>query len=214
MELVGPKFRVAAAATMSSCFAFGQLTVALIAWGVPDWRMLTLTLFIPQLITIAYFWIMSESPRWYMSKGRFEDAGEVLKTAARVNGKQLSEQSLQAMKNLVDEEQRQKQQMANTEPWLIVQVFQHKPILLRCVVSPVWWIATMCIYYGLSINAVNMVGNPYLNFIAVTAVEIPGFWMAVLLMGRVGRKPVLAGAFWICAACMIGYIFIDESKFY
>ncbi|CAH2047627.1 unnamed protein product, partial [Iphiclides podalirius] len=58
-----------------------------------------------------------------------------------------------------------------------------------------------------------MSGNRYLNYIAVSAAEIPGYWTAVLLMGRIGRKPVLSGAFWVCAACQIGYIFMPEDLY-
>ncbi|CAH2047625.1 unnamed protein product, partial [Iphiclides podalirius] len=95
MELVGPKYRVAAGATMNTFFSVGQVTMGLIAWAIPNWRSFTLALYLPQFLTITYFWIMSESVRWYMSKGRYEDAEAVLKTVARVNKKALSDKSLQ-----------------------------------------------------------------------------------------------------------------------
>ncbi|CAG9787567.1 unnamed protein product [Diatraea saccharalis] len=215
MEVVGPKFRVLAGASMNTFFSVGQITMGLIAWGVPNWRNLTLALYIPQLLTIFYFWLMTESVRWYMSKGRYDEAESVLKTIARVNGKQLSEKSLEALRLTSEEEQKNQELLKdqrNNEPWLIVLVFRHKRILIRCLVSPVWWITTTFIYYGLSINAVNMSGNRYLNYMAVSAAQIPGYWTAVLLLPRVGRKPVLIVAFWICAACQIGYIFMPEGQ--
>ncbi|CAH0399956.1 unnamed protein product [Chilo suppressalis] len=215
MEVVGPKFRVLSGASMNTFFSVGQITMGLIAWGVPNWKNLTLALYIPQLLTILYFWLMTESVRWYMSKGRYDEAGGVLKTIARVNKTQLSDKSLEALQYNAEEERRkqelEKSQKKN-EPWLIVLVFRHKRVLLRCLVSPVWWITTTFIYYGLSINAVNMTGNRYLNYIAVSAAQIPGYWTAVLLLGRVGRKPVLIVAFWLCAACQIGYIFMPENQ--
>lgn len=214
MELVGPKYRVAAGATMNTFFSIGQVTMGLIAWGVPNWQMLTLTLYLPQLITISYFWIMSESVRWYMSKGRFEEADNVLKEVARVNKTQLSQKSLELLReNILEEEKRKATEQVEkaNEPWLIVLIFRHKSILTRVIVSPVWWITTTFIYYGMSINSVNMSGNRYLNYIAVSASEIPGYWTAVFLMGKIGRKPVLAGAFWICAVCQIAYIFMPAG---
>lgn len=208
MELVGPKYRTAAGATLNTFFAVGQVILGLISWGVQTWREITLTLYIPQLLTISYFWIMSESIRWYMSKGRYEDSEKILKKVAKVNGKHLSEKSLQLLKETEEEE---KQKEVVIEPWLVVQVFRHKRILIRCLVSPVWWITTTLIYYGMSVNSVNMTGNQYLNYVAVSAVEIPGFWTAFFLIGRIGRKPVLIGAFWTCAACQIAYIFMPEG---
>lgn len=67
------------------------------------------------------------------------------------------------------------------------------------------------VYYGLSINAVNMGGDQYVNFALVSAVEIPGYWGALLLMNKVGRRPVLTSGYWICAACQVAYIFLPDG---
>ncbi|XP_047990369.1 organic cation transporter protein-like [Leguminivora glycinivorella] len=210
MEFVGPKYRVLAGATTSTFFTIGLIMQALMAWAVPYWRHLTLALYIPQLITITYFFIMPESVRWYLSKGRYTEAEAQLKKAAKINKKTLSEESLRSLKQS-SEEERMMSLEKKKEPWLISLVFQHKPILLRCIIAPVWWITTVLIYYGLSMNAVNMSGNKYLNYIAVGAMEIPGSWTAVLLFDRIGRKPLFVCAFWLCAACQIGFIFMPDG---
>ncbi|CAG9136523.1 unnamed protein product [Plutella xylostella] len=214
MEVVGPKYRVAAGAAMNTCFSTGQVIMGLIAWAVPNWRTFTLVLYLPMVVTISYFWLMSESVRWLMSKGRFEESEEVLKTVARVNRTTLSEKSLQQLRASALAQQKRSEieaQERSKEPWLPVIVFRNKPILLRCIVSPIWWLTCMFVYYGLSINAVNLSGNRYLNYIAVSSVEIPGYWTAFVLMGKIGRKPVLIFAFWACAACQIGYIFLQGA---
>ncbi|XP_030020471.2 organic cation transporter protein isoform X2 [Manduca sexta] len=216
MEVMGPKYRVAAGATINTFFSVGQVTMGLIAWGVPNWRLLTLTLYVPQFITILYIWLISESIRWYMSKGRYAESEAVLKKAAKINGKQLSDKSLAALRETAEEEKRTRALEAAqnvNEPWLIVQVFRNKRILIRCLVSPVWWITNTFIYYGMSINAVNIAGNRYVNYMAVSASEIPGYWTAYFLMSKIGRKPVLMGAFWICCACQIAYIFMPQGLY-
>lgn len=216
MELMGPKYRVAGGVVMNTFFAIGQVTLGLIAWALPNWRHLTLAIYMPQLITISFFWLMAESVRWYLSKGLYEEAEAVLKNVARINKKQLSIKSLQELKENAVEEKKKHEleaELETKEPWLIVEVFRHKAILLRCCVSPVWWITTTFIYYGLSINSINLTGNRYLNYVTVSAVEIPGFWISFLLLGIVGRKPVLIGAFWTCAACQLAFIFTPEGKY-
>ncbi|XP_050563221.1 organic cation transporter protein-like [Spodoptera frugiperda] len=214
-ELVGPDYRVAVGAALKTCFALGQVTLGLLAWAVPNWRNLTLVIYTPQLLTIFYYWIISESVRWYMSKGRFDKSEALLKKVAKVNRRQLSDKSVEALRHTAEEKLRNdlKVEGSSGEPWLVVQVFRHKPILVRCMVSPVWWVTTTFIYYGLSLNAVNMSGNKYLNYIAVAAVEIPGFWTAYYLMGTIGRKPVLTGAFWLCSVCQLVYIFLPQGMY-
>ncbi|XP_034829493.1 organic cation transporter protein-like [Maniola hyperantus] len=216
MELVGPEYRVAAGAMINTFFSIGQVLMALMAWIVPNWRTLTLVLFLPQFITISYFWIMSESVRWYLSKGRYKDAEEFLKNVARINNRQLSDRSLQALKENAEAEKIRMTSEKETkakEPWLIVLVFRNKAILTRCCISPVWWFTSALVYYGMTINAVNMSGDRYFNYMAVAAAEIPGYWIAVVLMARIGRRPVLIGAYWICAACQLGYIFLPQNMF-
>lgn len=201
---------------LNTSFAVSQVLMALIAWAVPNWRLLTLSIYVPQLTAIAFFWFMSESVRWLMSKGRYDESEKVLKEIARVNRTNLSEKSLKGLKECAEEQNRRVELMKSqktNEPLLIVEVFRHKAVLCRCIVAPVWWITMTFIYYGLSINSVNMSGNQYLNYMAVSAVEIPGYWTAVFLMSYVGRKVVLTTAYWICAACQIGYIFMPNGKF-
>lgn len=209
---MGPKYRVIAGACTSTSFALGNILLALAAWGVPAWRKLTLVLYAPQLLTITYYWIVPESVRWYMSKGRYDQAEASLKYAARVNGKEISEKTLLILRQT---SQQQRNSLNNNEkkPWLVVEVFRYKPILLRCLVAPICWITMTFVYYGLSINAVNMAGNQYINYALSSAVEIPGYWSALLLMRKVGRRPVLTSGYWICAICQAAYIFLPDGDF-
>ncbi|CAF4852861.1 unnamed protein product [Pieris macdunnoughi] len=207
-ELVGPGYRVIAGATMSTMFALGQVFLGLIAWGVPSWRPLTQVIYAPQLLVVTYFWILSESVRWLLSKGKFEEAEDILKKVAKRNRRELSDKSLEALRESAE---REKLTPPPAEAWLPLQVLRSRVILSRCLVAPVWWITNTLVYYGMSINAVNLSGNRYLNYVSVAAVEIPGYWTAILLLDRVGRKPVLIVAYTFCAACQFTFAFLPED---
>ncbi|XP_063535087.1 organic cation transporter protein-like [Cydia strobilella] len=216
MEMVGPRMRVPFGTSMNSFFSVGCVIAGLLAWAFNDWRDLTRALYIPMFVMSFSLWFVPESVRWYMSKGRYQESETVLKTAARINGKQLSDQSLAALRESVEEEKRKNELEAEkktNEPWLIVQVFRHKEILIRCIISPVWWITFTIVYYGLSINVVNISGNRYLNYVAVSAVDVPGFWTSMFLLSIVGRKPVLIVSFWVCAACQAAYVFMPDGYY-
>lgn len=194
---------------MSTMFALGQVFLGLIAWGVPTWRTLTQVIYAPQLLVVAYFWILSESVRWLMSRGRYEEAESILKKVAKMNNKELSEKSLQALRDTAEAE---KNAEKPKEPWLVVLVLRSKIILLRSCVSPIWWITNTLVYYGMSINAVNLSGNRYLNYVYVALVEIPRYWTAILLLDRIGRKPVLICAYFLCAACQFAFAFLPDGE--
>ncbi|XP_063826941.1 solute carrier family 22 member 1-like isoform X1 [Ostrinia nubilalis] len=218
LEMVGPENRVLTGAIMNTGLSIGLVTLSLIAWAVPNWRVLSLVLFTPQLLTISYLWLMGESVRWYITKGRYEDCEKSLKNIARVNKRQLSEKSLEFLRRKTENEiQSRKDDTENKkkekEPSLIKLLFKYKPVLFRCLTTPFMWITFTLIYQGLTINAVGISGNKYLNYMAVASSQIPGFWIANFLLDRLGRKPVLAGAYWICAACQIGYMFIPKNQY-
>ena len=54
-----------------------------------------------------------------------------------------------------------------------------------------WFSVTMC-YYGLSFASVDLLGDPYTNFILSVGIEIPGYVFCVFVMDRWGRRPILS----------------------
>lgn len=75
-------------------FALGQVVLGSVAWVIQPWRYMILALHIPCFLIISYYWFLSESVRWLISKQKFEEAREVLENVARVNKKQISEKSM------------------------------------------------------------------------------------------------------------------------
>ncbi|KOB58165.1 Organic cation transporter, partial [Operophtera brumata] len=98
-EMVGPKYRVVTGATSSSMFAVGQVILGSVAWLVQPWRYMIMALHIPCFLIIAYYWLLSESVRWLLSKRKYAEARTVLEKVARFNKKQISEKSLESLTN-------------------------------------------------------------------------------------------------------------------
>lgn len=98
-ELVGPKYRVVTSATTTSMFAVGQVILGGVAWLIEPWRYMIMALHIPCFLIVSYYWILSESIRWLLTKRRFDEARKVLEKVAKVNGKQISEKSMEALMN-------------------------------------------------------------------------------------------------------------------
>ncbi|XP_022829592.1 organic cation transporter protein-like [Spodoptera litura] len=210
-EIVGPGYRVRTSATISSMFALGQVVLGILAFAIPAWKTLTLVLYIPVFLIISYYWILSESFRWLLSKNKQEEGKATLEYAARLNKKQISDKNmnflLTAIQNQIEENKEVNQEN------LFYRVIKSPIILRRCCTTPIMWMTTVFIYYGLSINSVNLTGNMYLNYIATAAIEIPGYWTAVLVLDRVGRRPTLFCGFMICAICCLAFAFIPKSMY-
>ena len=53
------------------------------------------------------------------------------------------------------------------------------------------WIASVMGSYGLGFNSVNLGSDIYITFVLTAFIEIPSYIFCVLVIDRLGRKPVL-----------------------
>ncbi|XP_021790253.1 solute carrier family 22 member 14 isoform X4 [Papio anubis] len=79
-------------------FAVGAMLLTGIAYSLPHWRLLFLVGGALAVPLISYIWILPESPRWLMMKGKVKEAKQMLCYAASVNKKTIPS-------NLLDEVQ-------------------------------------------------------------------------------------------------------------
>ncbi|XP_034829226.1 organic cation transporter protein-like [Maniola hyperantus] len=208
-ELVGPKYRVVSSATSTSMFALGQVILGGVSWLIEPWRYTIMALHIPCFLIISYYWILSESVRWLLAKRKFDEAKIVLEKVAKVNRKQISEKSMQALLNPPQTSDQTKEGSPS-----LIKVIVSSPVLLRRVcTTPIWWITATFVYYGLSINSTSLSDTMHLNYILTCAIEIPGFYTAVLILDRIGRKATLCIAFFFSAGCNIAFVFIPDDLY-
>ncbi|KAJ0183552.1 hypothetical protein K1T71_001528 [Dendrolimus kikuchii] len=218
LEMVGLNHRVLGGNVISSTFALGQVLVALVAWGIPYWRTLTLVIYAPSILFFVYYFFLEESVRWLLSKGNKKEAARIIFKAAAMNKKKLS---VETVKMLTDdpkgEEETGPKKVTQSDPVeheskssIFMQVIRSKVIMVRLIICSFWWITLTFIYYGLSINSVSLAGNSYVNYILTSLVEIPGYCASVLTLDRFGRKSSIMTAFFICAISLITLPFIPS----
>lgn len=178
--------------------------LALLAWQIPYWRNLTRAIYTQQLLAVIMAIIVPESFRWLMVKQKYDKGINTLLKVAKVNGRNVSEKTLNQLKDEISKDTKTKDEKKHvSEPWLPLLVWRHKAVLRRCLIGPMLWITVTLTTYGLSLNAVNLTGNRFLNYAAAGAAEIPGHWTAYYVVSNYGRKFLLMFAYWACAICMI-----------
>lgn len=143
--------------------------------------------------------------RWYISKGRIEEAKSVLKTAAKYNGKELSDSDLEKLEHLeCDDESKGYFLAALKSPILLFR-------MLNCCIC---WIACAFLFYGLTLNSVALAdGNKYLDFILTSLVEIPGYVLSKFLLDIFGRRKSLCGSYFLTGMSCLAFIFISKGKY-
>lgn len=215
--MVGLDKRVLGGNLISSTFALGQVVTAVVAWLIPYWRTYTLVLYAPSFIFITYYWLVEESVRWLLSKGRNKEAARIIFKAAKMNRRKLSPETIKLLTE--EPEDKKLSQTDDKAPReedkrsIAMQVLRSRTIMFRLLVCSFWWITLTFVYYGLSINSVSLAGNSYINYILTSLVEIPGYCLSVLTLDRFGRKSSTMTAFIICGISLIAMPFVPLCKF-
>uniref|UniRef100_A0A1B0GFG9 Major facilitator superfamily (MFS) profile domain-containing protein n=1 Tax=Glossina morsitans morsitans TaxID=37546 RepID=A0A1B0GFG9_GLOMM len=222
VEMVGPRKREMSSIVLNYFYAVGEAMVGLCAWFFHDWQLLQYVLSIPPLFFIAYYWMVPESVRWLIARNEKEQAKEIIRKAAQVNGKELSVALLANFESTDAENQKKNncqdhpkekcgkdcehKKTDKHEIWLAVkEVFRSKILTLRYVLLLYIWAINAVVYYGLSLNSTSLSGNKYLNFALVCLIEIPGYTLAWISLNKFGRRLSLSGSMLLCAiTCVVG----------
>ncbi|XP_063612639.1 organic cation transporter protein-like [Penaeus indicus] len=212
MELCSSRHRSTVSVMFVVPWALGYMALPGIAYLVRTWYWLQVALTVPALYTVSYFWLLPESPRWLLVKGKYEEALSVFKWLARINGRKLppDEVLLQAIENIAtlgDKEKPKADQeaMEDLAARVLAAVKEFFALVTtaglrgRAAVVFFCWFARSLIYYGVALNATNLSTDPYIYMFLGGLLEILSYallWPAIIYLGR---KRSLVGLYLVCA---------------
>ncbi|XP_073960314.1 organic cation transporter protein-like [Choristoneura fumiferana] len=221
VELVRPKGRVFGNTLINFVYTTGLMSLPGLSWWLQDWRKQLRIMYIPAMLVFSYIWLLDESIRWLLSKGRTHEAIKILKKAAKMNKVDITEElnplyDLQVRSKSVEEEKRgqetkveEKVKIEKTS--VFKQVLKSSIIRTRVCVCSFLWITCTFVYYGLSINSVSLGGNKYVNFMLVGFVEIPANFVCFMVLDRFGRKKILVVTYILSACLCISLSFLPKD---
>ncbi|KAK1304317.1 Organic cation/carnitine transporter 4 [Acorus calamus] len=184
-EPIGPSKRGPAGMSTFYFFSGGIALLSAIAYTFNTWRALYLITSLPALAyVLSVLPFLSESPRWYLVRGRTKDAMHVMHSIAARNGKRIPDGVSLILD--YDNNNNNKKESENAVSVLISFV-------------------TSIVYYGLSLNVVNLGTNVYLNVALNAVAEMPAFVLTAVLLNRLGRKPMAIGTMLFSGGfCLLG----------
>ncbi|CAL1273866.1 unnamed protein product [Larinioides sclopetarius] len=202
-ELLGPSERSIYGVAINFGWCIGFVSLPGIAWLLRDWFWIQIALTAPCVILLFTWWILPESPRWLMSKGRVEEATKVLNKAAKTNGKKLADIDTKLKKMMVKATEVHESGEAGGNYWDLLST----PGLWQMTLNIYFlWFVNSIVYYGLSYNTNELAGDAFVNFAICGAVEFPAYFLTIFAIRSFGRKYPLAGAMIIGGiACLLMY---------
>uniref|UniRef100_J3M1P9 H(+)/Pi cotransporter n=2 Tax=Oryza brachyantha TaxID=4533 RepID=J3M1P9_ORYBR len=197
-EPVGPSRRGAAGMSTFYFFSGGIAALSGIAALFPSsWRALYVVTSIPSLVfVVAVLPFVSESPRWYLVRRRAGDALRVVRAIASCNGRSIPVDVTLKLDDEGDDDAGgggKEVDSSASASGSIIDVFRSRTTRFRLVLSVVINLLASVVYYGLSLNVVNLKTNLYISVLVNSLAEMPAYLLTALLLDRFGRKPLAIG---------------------
>jgi len=206
-ELVSTPRKTVASMLINLPYVAGEALMCLIAWVTRDYRQMHLWGYLPFLALLMLWFVLPESPRWLLAKGREKEVREILLKAAP---DLVIPEDLELETDTTTSSHKPETHQPNPEEEGFLHILRSR-ILFPCLLVNYinWAVVTLC-YYGLTINSVNLGGDMFVNSLLGILVEAPGYLGALLAIDRCGRRPVLLACHLISGISCISAGFISS----
>ncbi|XP_065862229.1 organic cation/carnitine transporter 4 [Euphorbia lathyris] len=214
-EPVGPKKRGIAGMSTFYFFSGGIALLSGIAYIFRSWRELYIASSIPSILFLALVLpFISESPRWYLVRGRIDEAMKLMSAIAISNGSRLPNGVVVALDEDASDRPKNKEQLPTKEALSgsLIDVIRSPTMRIRLFLAVVVNFLCSVVYYGLSLNVVNLETNLYINVLLNAVAEMPAYAITAVLLDKFGRKPLAVGTLWFSGLfCLIGSLMRSDG---
>ncbi|KAK4749032.1 hypothetical protein SAY87_026481 [Trapa incisa] len=214
-ESVGRKWRCQVGQYGFFFFTAGFLALPAMAYRTrANWRNLyRMVAALPLFYSVLLLPFVSESPRWLQLKGRNEEALDVLRRFARLNGKVLPPNirlSNPSPTNTTDEVTGAgvAAREGEAKPNKSERMWSVKWAARRMILVMVAGFGVGFVYYGIQLNVENLSFNLYVSVVVNALMEIPAVFLGSLLLAFTNRRLLfLHSAFAAGVSCLLCIIF-------
>ncbi|OWF44985.1 organic cation transporter protein-like [Mizuhopecten yessoensis] len=196
VEMVGPSKRQYAGFLLNYFYSGGIVILAGIGYGFRHWKYIQIASSAPLLPCLIYWWIIPESPRWLISRGRTTEANAVLMKIAESNNTEscvpLNED------NAVEERD------DSRKTYLFKHLISSRSLFCHSLVIFFNVFVVYHCYFGFALNTENLSGNFHLNFLINGLVEFPANTLALVFSYRIGRKKLYISSMFLGGVMLLG----------
>ena len=196
IEFFGPSARTAVGMIGGMIFGVGTMLFGGLAYLVRPWVWLQLSASIPVAIFLVYYFIVPESPRWLLTKGRLNRFKSIIFAAATSNRKSIPQ-------TFIDDIVEQSEVFTNppnspnnqqSQSVTIFSLLRFPNMVFKTLILFFTWFVINTVYYGITMNLTSMPGDPFVKVVISGAVEVPALFVTLILMYFVGRRLILSSS--------------------
>ncbi|KAM3280356.1 hypothetical protein ACQJBY_047258 [Aegilops geniculata] len=208
-ELVGRRWRDTVCVAGFLCFTLGFLSLPALAYTFREasWRNMYLWTSVPSLCySILFYFVVQESPRWLLVRGRRQDAIDTLQQM-QIGG--ITSSSFSMIHACAMNDDDDDAEASPSSVFATLHSMWERPWALRrlaAIMTASFGVGM--VYYGMPLNVGNLGPNLYLSVTYNALAELPSSILSWLLMGRINRRSSVvaltaAAGLWSLASVVI-----------
>ncbi|KAG0729303.1 Solute carrier family 22 member 13 [Chionoecetes opilio] len=220
MEVFEERWRSTAGIFVFLPWCFEIMLMGGVSSAVRHWRWQSFYLALPTLVLLLLMWKLDESPRWLIVRGRYTEALQVLRKAARWNNTSLP--PTKELRALMEQIREKSADSSSTKRegkcGMVRRVLDSFLILLRTRKIRKITLITFCLYFitsmgyiGLSLGGDLFSTDPFVYMIISGAMDIPGTTLIIPVVERFGRRRSNVVLYFLTAMSLLGLSFIPTS---
>jgi hypothetical protein len=155
---------------------------------------------------LSYAFILPESPRWLISKGRIPEAKKILAKALIMNKLPLSR--LNQLDNIKSNEKEE-----TSEKVFYTDIFKYPGVRRNMICMACCWFTFTMGYYGLIYNTPSFGWNLYITFCMPAFVTIPVLALQPFLENKIGRKPMMTSLMLFSGVLLLCTVAVPKGVF-
>ncbi|TKV95754.1 hypothetical protein SEVIR_9G382800v4 [Setaria viridis] len=187
-ELVGKRGRDRVNVASFFCFAVGFLSLPALAYAFRDasWRNMYLWTSVPCLCySILVYFLVQESPRWLLVRGRKQEAVDALRQIISLNGRS---DTTAASFCMLDACAADADSAGGGVFATLRAVWERRWALRRLAAMMAASFGVGMVYFGMPLNVGSLGSNLYLSVAYNALAELPSAALACVLISRAGRR--------------------------
>ncbi|XP_044115442.1 solute carrier family 22 member 8 isoform X3 [Neovison vison] len=208
VECVSIQMRAIMSTLMGYFYTCGQFILPGLAYAIPQWRWLQLTVSIPFFVFFLLSWWIPESVRWVVLSGKFSKALKILRWMAALNGKKEEGEKL-SVEDL--KFSMQKEISLAKAKYSMADLFRTPNLRRVTFCLSLVWFSTGFGYYSLAMSVEDFGVNLYVLQLIFGGVDIPAKFIAVLSMNHLGRHITQAGALLLAGGAILAITFVPSD---
>ncbi|KAK7801136.1 hypothetical protein U0070_002803 [Myodes glareolus] len=207
VEWVPTSVRAISSTLIGYFYTVGQFILSGLAYVIPQWRWLQLTVSVPFFIFSLLSWWVPESIRWLVLSGKFSKALKTLQRVATFNGKKEEGRKL-----TIEELKFSLQDVASAKvkyglsDLLRVSILRHVTLCLSLA-----WFSTGFAYYSLAMGVEEFGVNIYILQLIFGAVDIPAKFITILSISYLGRRITQGFLLLLAGGAILALIFVSPE---